>query len=606
MNELAGVSGVKGMVKKKDILQSWKEISQYLNRDARTCIRWEKELGLPVHRIDDKSSHSKVFAYKSEIDEWLRSKANGGKSGRPILVSRKALVLGTAAAFIIAALAALLYFNLILTRSFPTQISVLVLPFENINPSSDGGYFSTGITDEISRRLANHNLFEVIRHEPKIQYTEESLLLSRRREEGPDFVLRGQAGVFEDNIRIRVSLERRSDGKVLIEKDYSTKLAELSQVQENIYNGIYKELISEFGAYPIRKDTLTDAARAPEVPESLDRRVILSGLSEEADPWKLYFKGRYYGRISTQEANEIAIEFFNRATVLDPQFAQAYIGLADCYLNYVNLNWNFNLSWVKNAEDMLARAYAIDPDIPEYYSTFAKLLLIREIGFEDETLDEAVRLLERGLAKYPDHYELNSIKGYCHFVYYGKKGLVSDFARALDYKEKAYWMSPFNIVNLTFAELLMLNREFERAIEICLCLIPLDPSLMAKFRLGEVLYYKGELQRSEEIFSNFRDSLEFQAASTAYLGMIAARNHEYEKAEAFADGVGKYATGPYGNNLKLASIYYGIGREALGREYMERFFENPQVRRIRHVYEKYIDLDTNFPSSLREASTNLY
>ena len=63
-------------VKENSILHSWKEISAYLDRDYRTCQRWEIELGLPVHRIDESSSRSKVFAYKSEIDAWLKEKAN--------------------------------------------------------------------------------------------------------------------------------------------------------------------------------------------------------------------------------------------------------------------------------------------------------------------------------------------------------------------------------------------------------------------------------------------------------------------------------------------------------------------------------------------------
>ncbi|MFP4083178.1 MAG: hypothetical protein ACLFVG_10570 [Candidatus Aminicenantes bacterium] len=57
----------------KDRLDGWKEISQYLDRDIRTCQRWEKDFGLPVYRLDDQSSRSIVFSYKSEIDQWLRS-----------------------------------------------------------------------------------------------------------------------------------------------------------------------------------------------------------------------------------------------------------------------------------------------------------------------------------------------------------------------------------------------------------------------------------------------------------------------------------------------------------------------------------------------------
>lgn len=53
-----------------DKLDSWKEIATYLNRDIRTCTRWEKKYGLPVRR-NRKISKSGVIAYKSELDRWI-------------------------------------------------------------------------------------------------------------------------------------------------------------------------------------------------------------------------------------------------------------------------------------------------------------------------------------------------------------------------------------------------------------------------------------------------------------------------------------------------------------------------------------------------------
>ena len=51
-------------------LESWKEISAYLNREVRTAMRWEKERRLPVHRIPAK--HSGVYALASEAGAGLR------------------------------------------------------------------------------------------------------------------------------------------------------------------------------------------------------------------------------------------------------------------------------------------------------------------------------------------------------------------------------------------------------------------------------------------------------------------------------------------------------------------------------------------------------
>jgi hypothetical protein len=61
--------------KKRDLLRSWKEIAAYLDIDVRTCRRWEKDHGLPIHRIN-RDVKSSIFAYKKELDEWLELKAN--------------------------------------------------------------------------------------------------------------------------------------------------------------------------------------------------------------------------------------------------------------------------------------------------------------------------------------------------------------------------------------------------------------------------------------------------------------------------------------------------------------------------------------------------
>lgn len=57
-----------------DILNSWKEIASYLGRGVRTVQRWESELHLPVHRMGQ-SDRSPVFAFKPELDNWVRRQA---------------------------------------------------------------------------------------------------------------------------------------------------------------------------------------------------------------------------------------------------------------------------------------------------------------------------------------------------------------------------------------------------------------------------------------------------------------------------------------------------------------------------------------------------
>jgi hypothetical protein len=64
----------------RDVLQSWKEIAAELDRGVRTVQRWERTLGLPVHRVG-KRSRSPVFAFKDELRAWLRNNAQGDGKG---------------------------------------------------------------------------------------------------------------------------------------------------------------------------------------------------------------------------------------------------------------------------------------------------------------------------------------------------------------------------------------------------------------------------------------------------------------------------------------------------------------------------------------------
>ncbi len=62
------------------VLDNWKEIASYLGRTGKTCRNWEKEYGLPVHRLD-KSARAHVFAYADELDRWKGEKLKAADAG---------------------------------------------------------------------------------------------------------------------------------------------------------------------------------------------------------------------------------------------------------------------------------------------------------------------------------------------------------------------------------------------------------------------------------------------------------------------------------------------------------------------------------------------
>ncbi|MDH4270525.1 MAG: VCBS repeat-containing protein [Candidatus Aminicenantes bacterium] len=62
-------------------LRSWKEIAAHLRVDERTCARWEKNFGLPVHRAQGEGKKSRVLAYRDELDAWLQTTFRNHQKG---------------------------------------------------------------------------------------------------------------------------------------------------------------------------------------------------------------------------------------------------------------------------------------------------------------------------------------------------------------------------------------------------------------------------------------------------------------------------------------------------------------------------------------------
>ncbi len=143
----------------------------------------------------------------------------------------------------------------------------------------------------------------------------------------------------------------------------------------------------------------------------------------------------------------------------------------------------------------------------------------------------------------------------------------------------------------------MLNKEFYKAIEICNIVEKHDSSLMAKFRLGEIYYYLGDLGSSKAIFQEFNVApLDIKIGSLFHLAMIASQKREREKALRIIDDINLLNPKEIGisDYLYLASIHMSLGIKESGYNYLESFFNKPMTKKMRFVYRKYIDIDRNF------------
>lgn len=587
-------------MKESDILYSWKEISVYLDRDVRTCYRWEDEFGLPIHRIDENSSRSKVFAYKSEIDEWLRERANNKPEAHPSIWKNKWLLAGTAVGFLILSVVfAILYFFKTPPASSLSEPTLVVIPFKNLNSSEYDEYFSEGITNEIVLDLVRLNRIRVIpavSNDPGQSAIQD--MDSFNQELKPDYFLMGELRKEDDKIYMNISLYRAEDNKNLWHQSYESDQEDIFNVSQSISHKIHEELNVAVDESLLANSNSGRTGDFTAYDTYLKGNFILNRLSEQDDdPWKLYHQGKYLLGRGTPESNELAISLFNQAIAIDSNYALAYIGLAQCYANYLNLGWDSNLEWLNTAEGLLEKAQKISPDLPEYYTTLIKIHLLKET-FLNEGMSEVVfTLAKNAVEKHPNYPQLNAITGYCYLAKFGESGEEADFAKALEYNRRSFLLNPSHLNNIKFAELLMLEREFHKAIEVCHFIEKSDPSLFSKFMLGEVYYYMGDLDRSEEIFRQFDMPLNFKIHSMYFLAMIRAQKGDGDEAIRIIRDVEFMKPEEYRDlqfQFEMASVYFGVGNEVSGYRYFESLFEDQQTQRDKFIYAKLTELDGNF------------
>ncbi len=584
-----------------EILHSWKAVAAYLEKDVRTCSRWARDLGLPIHHVNGDSSRSKVFAYREEIDEWLRARPAGGLATehRRRTTIRSLLIPGLAAGgTVIAVLAGWL----VLRNPGAARAagpSIAVAPFENLNPEAPNEYLTEGLTTEVANRLAPYGRVRLIPSAAVPDFNRAGKDQEQIRAKlGADYLIKGSLRKTGEAVQMRFEVIRVRDTVRVLNLEFDETMDRISYVIDNVRAKIMETIGFPGAPGPTPTSPRPAAAALDDV---LKGRYLLRrlGEGERKDPWTLYHQGRYFSGLPERETNEIAISLFQEAIEADAGFADAYIGLADCYMNFINLAWDSQKTWLDKADALIHNALALDPDNPEGQAALILSLLLRNMVFEEASVQDAVSLAEAGLAKHPQHVRLTSIAGYAYFQRFGETGREEDFARALVCKEKAFWMDMYTIHNQPYAIFLMLNREYERALAVCEAMRTVDPEIGTLSLMAEIYYYQGDFDRCQAILESLSPTARERIYVLMRLAMIAAhRGRAEEAAKCLEKRALLLPSGPrdshFREEINLASVQMGLGNRAKGLALLRAFFRRNDIGNYRYVYRKYVDIDKNF------------
>ncbi|MBS1859304.1 MAG: tetratricopeptide repeat protein [Acidobacteria bacterium] len=329
-------------------LDSWKEIAGYMRRGIRTVQRWEREEGLPVHRLPHEKLGS-VYAYKHEIDAWFSRRGEEAKTAAPA----------------------------------PSALpSLAVLPFQDLSAEKDQTYLCDGIAEEILSGLSRLAGLRTASRTSSFQYRaggSDSREIGKKL--GVGTLLEGSVRKSGDRLRVAVRLIEVAGGFQLWADRYEGSLHDVFTIQDEIAESVVRAL----------RVTL----KPGEDPAHLRQGTADIGA------WECYQRGRQFYYQYSPRAIEFAIQMFVRAIQLDPNYAQAWAGLADCW-SYTYLYSDRRDALREQADWASQKAWEMNPHSAQVQASRGLALSLKGRNDEADRAFEAAIELDPGL--FEAHY----------------------------------------------------------------------------------------------------------------------------------------------------------------------------------------------------------
>jgi TolB-like protein len=243
------------------------------------------------------------------------------------------------------------------TGSMASELpSLAVLYFENLSSDSESEYFCAGITEDILTDLSKIKGLRVASRNAVARYRGAPVDLPRVASDlGVRSVLEGSVRRAGDRVRITAQLINATNGFHLWAERYDRTLADVFAVQEEIAKSI------------------ADALRVALTPAESEN--LVKDRPDNVRAYDLYLRGRQRYGSYTAEAIREALELFHQAIAIDPDYALAWAGVADCYGQMLQYEL------VKDPEEATRlglqaarRAIAINPRLAEAHKSEALVL----------------------------------------------------------------------------------------------------------------------------------------------------------------------------------------------------------------------------------------
>ena len=248
----------------------------------------------------------------------------------------------------------------------PRIQALAVIPFANLSGDPEQEYFADGMTEEIITKLGEVNAPRVISRQSMMQYKGSKKPLQEiARELNVDAVLEGAVERSGSRVRVRIHLDQVSPESQLWAKQYDRDIHDVLQVQDEIAR------------------TVTDEIRVKLTPEGRTRLTTAHNVSPEAHD--NYLRGQFFLYRDLEEVKyeqaikrnlQTAIGYFRQAIEKDPDYAAAYVGLAETYIGLGTeyRGGDYPKDVMPQAKAAAEKALQLDPSLGRAHFSLAQVL----------------------------------------------------------------------------------------------------------------------------------------------------------------------------------------------------------------------------------------
>jgi len=255
----------------------------------------------------------------------------------------------------------------------PAEKSVAVLYFENPSASKEDEYFRDGITEDIITELSRIKDLWVLTRSAVIVYRDKPATAPEVGEQlNAAFVLEGSLRRLGNRLRITARLVETKTARSVWAERYDRQIEDVFAIQDEIAQSIAKAL----------KVMLTEQ----------EKRAIEKAPTADVQAYDYYLRGRQFFHQFRRKSFDYARQMFARAIVIDPNYARAYAGVADC-CSHLYMYWGASAEDLKEAESASRRAVQLDPELAEaHVSRGLALLMTKKYDEAHREFQAAIQL----------------------------------------------------------------------------------------------------------------------------------------------------------------------------------------------------------------------